>query len=251
MRADGTLWGWGYNFNGRVGDGTTTQRLSPVPVGTGTNWMSVAAGGSYTAGEQACRDLWTWGHNFYGQLGDGTTTDKLSPVQVYNPGPGALLFSPASATAGTSVTVTGTGLLGLTALSVNGVSVPLANISNNTATGFTFVVPAGTMATGILTVSVGCGTVSSTAFTVLATARGKAAAGAGLALYPNPAPGGAATLTGAAPGTAVTVLDALGRLVTSAAADAAGKATLALPASRPTGVYVVRAGPHVLRLVVE
>ena len=76
----------------------------------------------------------------------------------------------------------------------------------------------------------------------------------GLALYPNPAAaghGGAATLTGARPGTVVTVYDALGRALTSVTADAAGTAALGLPAGLPTGVYVVRAGTKALRLTVE
>ncbi|GAB3845524.1 hypothetical protein GCM10028822_04080 [Hymenobacter terrigena] len=76
------------------------------------------------------------------------------------------------------------------------------------------------------------------------------------ALYPNPAGhgpahGGAVTLTGAQPGTLVTVFDALGRAVTTATADAAGTAALVLPAGLPTGVYVVRAGSRALRLTVE
>jgi hypothetical protein len=77
----------------------------------------------------------------------------------------------------------------------------------------------------------------------------QAAASAGLALYPNPAPGGAATLLGAMPGTTVTVLDALGRSVATAPADASGTATL--PGGLPAGVYVVRAGQQALRLTVE
>ena len=76
-------------------------------------------------------------------------------------------------------------------------------------------------------------------------------AAAGLALYPNPAPGGAATLTGAQPGAVVTVYDALGRPVTTASADAAGTAVLVLPAGTPAGVYVVRAGARAVRLTVE
>ncbi|MFC6221992.1 FG-GAP-like repeat-containing protein [Hymenobacter artigasi] len=71
-----------------------------------------------------------------------------------------------------------------------------------------------------------------------------------LALYPNPAHA-AATLTGAQPGTLVTVFDALGRQVTAATADATGTAALALPTGLASGVYVVRSGPHSLRLVVE
>jgi hypothetical protein len=73
----------------------------------------------------------------------------------------------------------------------------------------------------------------------------------GLSLYPNPAPGGAATLSGVAPGAAVQVLDALGRQVLAATADAAGTAALALPAGLAPGVYVVRAGSAALRLTVE
>jgi hypothetical protein len=75
-------------------------------------------------------------------------------------------------------------------------------------------------------------------------------AAAGLNLYPNPTHG-AATLVGAQPGAAVTVLDALGRAVTRASADAAGTAALTLPAGLPPGVYVVRAGSQALRLTVE
>jgi hypothetical protein len=76
-----------------------------------------------------------------------------------------------------------------------------------------------------------------------------AAASTGLSLYPNPAQGGAATLLGAAPGTVVTVFDAVGRAVATAPADASG--TAALPGGLPAGVYVVRAGQQALRLTVE
>ncbi|GAB2854946.1 LamG-like jellyroll fold domain-containing protein [Hymenobacter ruber] len=72
-----------------------------------------------------------------------------------------------------------------------------------------------------------------------------------ITLFPNPAHGGAATLAGAAPGTAVTVLDALGRTVTTTSADATGTAVLTLPAGLPAGVYLVRAGHQALRLTVE
>ncbi|RZK91715.1 MAG: T9SS type A sorting domain-containing protein, partial [Hymenobacter sp.] len=61
----------------------------------------------------------------------------------------------------------------------------------------------------------------------------------------------AATLTGAASGGAVQLLDALGRTVATTTADATGTATLALPAGLPSGVYIVRAGTHALRLLVR
>ena len=71
-----------------------------------------------------------------------------------------------------------------------------------------------------------------------------------LALYPNPTTT-SATLFGAQPGAAATVFDALGRPVASALADATGTAVLALPQGLPRGMYVVRSGPHALRLTVE
>ncbi|MDB5235160.1 MAG: hypothetical protein JWR44_2153 [Hymenobacter sp.] len=71
-----------------------------------------------------------------------------------------------------------------------------------------------------------------------------------LALFPNPA-SGAATLTGAMPGTVVRLSDNLGREITTALADAAGVASLTLPAGLASGLYVVRAGAVALRLTVE
>ena len=70
-----------------------------------------------------------------------------------------------------------------------------------------------------------------------------------LVLFPNPTRT-ATTLAGAGPGTTIHVLDALGRVVATATADAAGTATLALPAALPSGVYLVRAGTKAARLAV-
>ncbi|MCC2547810.1 T9SS type A sorting domain-containing protein, partial [Hymenobacter sp. BT175] len=83
--------------------------------------------------------------------------------------------------------------------------------------------------------------------TTLATTRGATQV---LTLSPNPAKG-SARLAGAAPYAAVTVLDALGRPVGRATADAAGSAHLTLPMGLATGVYLVRSGTQVRRLVVE
>jgi PKD repeat protein len=85
---------------------------------------------------------------------------------------------------------------------------------------------------------------------VLAVAPATSATTSALAVYPNPT-AGAATLTGATPCASVTVLDAVGRVVLAATADATGTAALALPAELPSGVYVVRAGQQAVRLTVE
>jgi len=85
---------------------------------------------------------------------------------------------------------------------------------------------------------------------VLATAAAVGTIPKALTLFPNPATG-AATLSGAAPGTLVQLLDALGRPVAHATADASGTTRLVLPAGLAAGVYVVRSGTRALRLSVE
>ena len=80
-RTDGTLWTWGYNSYGGLGDGTLVNKSSPVQV-PGTLWVEVAAGYFHSLARRTDGTLWTWGHNIYGQLGDGTIVYKSSPVQV-------------------------------------------------------------------------------------------------------------------------------------------------------------------------
>ena len=82
---------------------------------------------------------------------------------------------------------------------------------------------------------------------------GRAPAGAGpeLAVWPSPIQGGA-WVSGPAPGTPVRVLDALGRVVGAGTMPAAGgPLALSLPAGRPAGLYLVRAGRLTARLLVE
>ena len=83
VKSDSTGWCWGANEHGQLGDGTTTQRTSPVQV-SGAWSMIVPAGmyGYHTCGIKTDATLWCWGYNGYGQLGDGTTTDRTSPVRV-------------------------------------------------------------------------------------------------------------------------------------------------------------------------
>ena len=84
MLADGTVQSWGYNGNGQLGDGTTTDRLTPVLVSGITTATSVSAGGSHNCAMLADGTVQCWGVNVNSQLGDGTTTSSNIPVQVSN-----------------------------------------------------------------------------------------------------------------------------------------------------------------------
>jgi|GEM_PF-3323625 len=82
IKSNKTLWAWGYNGSGQLGDGTTGNKSSPVQIGSSTDWASVSCGGSHTVALKSNKTLWAWGNNGSGQLGDGTTTNKSSPVQI-------------------------------------------------------------------------------------------------------------------------------------------------------------------------
>jgi alpha-tubulin suppressor-like RCC1 family protein len=77
-----TLWAWGINKYGQLGDGTTTDRTSPIRIGTDTIWAKVAAGSHHALALKKDGTLWAWGVNSGGQLGDGTTENKNSPVRI-------------------------------------------------------------------------------------------------------------------------------------------------------------------------
>jgi alpha-tubulin suppressor-like RCC1 family protein/pimeloyl-ACP methyl ester carboxylesterase len=82
VKSDGTVWAWGNNGFGQLGDGSATNRLAPVQVPGLTGVVSVAAGFEYTLAVKSDGTVWAWGYNASGQLGDGSTTNRLTPVQV-------------------------------------------------------------------------------------------------------------------------------------------------------------------------
>ena len=92
LKRDGTVWAWGANYEGHLGDGTTTSRHTPVqvkgPGGEGylTDVIAVSAGDDFSLALKRDGTVWAWGVNYNGQLGDGTTTERHTPVQVKGPG---------------------------------------------------------------------------------------------------------------------------------------------------------------------
>ena len=88
--AGGAAYCWGYNASGQLGDGTTTNRTSPVPVSGGLNVTTVGAGTGHTCAVTTSGEAYCWGANFRGQLGDGSTVvPSSSPVRVF----GVLTFT--------------------------------------------------------------------------------------------------------------------------------------------------------------
>ncbi|MFO0629301.1 MAG: MopE-related protein, partial [Polyangiales bacterium] len=82
LRVDGTVWCWGYNGNGEVGDNTTTTRALATRVTGLTNVVHIGVGHNHGCAVKNDGTLWCWGYNANGQLGDGSTATRLTPVQV-------------------------------------------------------------------------------------------------------------------------------------------------------------------------
>jgi alpha-tubulin suppressor-like RCC1 family protein len=80
---DGTLWCWGYDADGELGNGSTNGLLAPLQVtALGSGVAQVSTGYSHSCARMVDGTLWCWGSNASGQLGDGTTNDQSSPEQV-------------------------------------------------------------------------------------------------------------------------------------------------------------------------
>jgi alpha-tubulin suppressor-like RCC1 family protein len=82
IKTNGTLWAWGYNFSGQLGDSTQSNRYTPRLIGSVSDWSLITAGGYYTLGLKTNRTMWAWGYNGYGQLGLGDNTNKNTPTLI-------------------------------------------------------------------------------------------------------------------------------------------------------------------------
>ncbi len=89
LKRDGTVWSWGANFDGQLGDGSVSAaspfgKALPVQVSGLTDVVAIAAGGVHSIAARRDGTVWTWGDNLYGQLGNGTfsTHGSAQPLPV-------------------------------------------------------------------------------------------------------------------------------------------------------------------------
>ena len=80
IKADGSLWAWGWNVYGQLGDGTTIDRYAPIKIMDSV--VSVSAGTIHNMAIKTDGSLWAWGYNGTGELGDGTKIDRYTPVKI-------------------------------------------------------------------------------------------------------------------------------------------------------------------------
>jgi alpha-tubulin suppressor-like RCC1 family protein len=84
IKTDGTLWTWGVNTSGRLGNASTTNTSTPVTTFSGgTNWKQVSCGGYSTAAIKTDGTLWAWGNGSFGRLGNAVTTNASTPVTTF------------------------------------------------------------------------------------------------------------------------------------------------------------------------
>jgi alpha-tubulin suppressor-like RCC1 family protein len=105
LKSDGTVWTWGFNFQGGLGDGTTNDSALPIQAGLNCNppLTNVTKLGGRTYWNLAVRtdgSMWAWGMGTSGQLGNGAATNCTSPVQVANSQPGGAVNSPKQVSCG-------------------------------------------------------------------------------------------------------------------------------------------------------
>jgi alpha-tubulin suppressor-like RCC1 family protein len=149
VTASGAATCWGYNADGRLGDGTTYDSALPVPVvGLGSGVTAIAAGVSHSCALTAAGAVKCWGANNWGQLGNASTTDSAVPVQVSGLTSGVVAVATGF---GYSCAVTGTGAARCWGYNGTG------QLGNGSTTGSSVPVQVTGLTSGITKISAGSG----------------------------------------------------------------------------------------------
>ena len=82
LKVNGTLFGWGFNLYGQLGNGSNINSPLPTQIGTNSLWESVSVGTNHCVAIQKDGTLWAWGQNNKGQLGNGSFVNSTVPIQI-------------------------------------------------------------------------------------------------------------------------------------------------------------------------
>jgi len=83
IKTDGSLWAWGGQNYGELGQNeTNVQRSSPIQIGSDTNWNKIGGGHAHFIATKTDGTMWAWGRGSYGQLGQNEDSNYSSPIQV-------------------------------------------------------------------------------------------------------------------------------------------------------------------------
>lgn len=83
LKSDGTVWAWGYNYYGQLGNGTFTDSYTPMQVPGLAGVVAISAGSYHSMALKGDGTVWAWGANYNGQLGDNTYINSANPVATY------------------------------------------------------------------------------------------------------------------------------------------------------------------------
>ncbi|WP_231503186.1 RCC1 domain-containing protein [Caldicellulosiruptor bescii] len=90
VKGDGSVWAWGMNRRGQLGDGTVVSKVFPVRVKGIEGVVSISGGGWHTVAVKEDGSIWGWGFNYFGQVGsrDGVVREEdyviTTPVEVFD-----------------------------------------------------------------------------------------------------------------------------------------------------------------------
>ncbi|MBP6884172.1 MAG: hypothetical protein KBC06_02985, partial [Candidatus Pacebacteria bacterium] len=135
LKSDGTVYSWGQNNQGQLGDGSSTQRSSPAVIGGLSGITGISAGSTHAFAIKSDGSVWGWGYNAVGQIGDNSTTQRKSPVRVNGES-----GSPYFAAGNLSYYTSGTYTSGVIDLGIQPVSFSTLSFTKTTPTSTTLTV---------------------------------------------------------------------------------------------------------------